>query len=63
MQRNLGQWIRLPIYMQAAGPDSALITGETVRLRFSVKGYDASESWDIYWTGRQVSPQFYCATE
>lgn len=42
--------------MQTAGPDSALITGETVRLRFSVKGYDASESWDIYWTGRQVWP-------
>lgn len=40
--------------MQAAGPEAALITGETVRLRFSVKGYDAPESWDIYWTGRQV---------
>ena len=40
--------------MQAAGPDSAVVTGETVRLRFSVKGYDAPESWDIYWTGRQV---------
>lgn len=39
--------------IEAAGPDSALITGETVRLRFSVKGYDATESWDIYWTGRQ----------
>lgn len=40
--------------MQAAGPGLALLTGETVRLRFSVKGYDAPESWDIYWTGRQV---------
>ena len=40
--------------MQAAGPELALVTGETVRLRFSVKGYDAPESWDIYWTGRQV---------
>lgn len=40
--------------MQAAGPELALITGDTVRLRFSVKGYDAPESWDIYWTGRQV---------
>ncbi len=40
--------------MQAAGTDTAIVAGETKRLRFAVKGYDAINSWDIYWTGRQV---------
>lgn len=46
--------------MQAAGPDSAVVAGETVRLRFSVKGYDALDSWEIYWTGRQVGLMLPC---
>ena len=48
--------------MQAAGPDSAVVAGETVRLRFSVKGYDALDSWDVYWTGRQVRSLPACCT-
>ena len=44
--------------VQAVGTDVAVVSGETKRLHFSVKGYDAINSWDIYWTGRQV--QHHC---
>ena len=55
--------------LQAAGPGKAIVSGEAKRLRFAVKGYDALRSWDVYWTGRQVScPQHHpsclsCSTD
>ncbi len=45
----------ISLQVQAAGPGKAIVSGETKRLRFAVKGYDALRSWDVYWTGRQVS--------
>lgn len=44
--------------LQAAGREVAIVSGETKRLHFAVKGYDAINSWDIYWTGRQVGMAF-----
>lgn len=48
-----GETTLLKEEIEAAGAGIAVVSGETKRLRFAVKGYDALRSWDIYWTGRQ----------
>lgn len=48
-----GETTLLKEEIEAAGPGKAIVSGETKRLRFAVKGYDALRSWDVYWTGRQ----------